>query len=250
MELNVVSFNIRCCDDKGGYSIAERAPRLNAVIAPYNADILALQEYRPAWEKHIAAFYDSEYDMFLKYRNQTVDIEASPILWKRDKFALVDSGYFWLSDTPLVESRGWDEVYNCFRMCAWVILEEKSSGTRFAVMNTHFGFGDRGQIKSAELIAGYSASISPYPTVILGDFNMHPDSPAYAVMTEHFCDANMPNPDLSTTYHGYSPEGKNEHIDYCFVNKGVKSAEQKIITETVDGKYPSDHFGLFIKTCI
>ena len=33
MELNAVSFNIRCCDDKNGNSIEERAPRLNKIIS-------------------------------------------------------------------------------------------------------------------------------------------------------------------------------------------------------------------------
>ena len=34
MELNIVSFNIRCCDDENGNSINERAPRLFNVIKP------------------------------------------------------------------------------------------------------------------------------------------------------------------------------------------------------------------------
>ena len=33
MHLKIVSFNIRCCDDKDGHSIPERAPRLHAAIA-------------------------------------------------------------------------------------------------------------------------------------------------------------------------------------------------------------------------
>ena len=81
MKTNVISFNIRNCDDMNGNSIAERAPRLSAITSRYNSDIICFQEYRPAWEAFIAEFYDSEYDIFYKYRNETVDIEASPILW-------------------------------------------------------------------------------------------------------------------------------------------------------------------------
>ena len=103
MEIKVISFNIRCVDDPGGHSIAERAPRLAAVTDCYDADIIGFQEYRPAWEPWIEKYYGDRYDMFLKSRCET-DKEATPILWRRDKFDCVKTGFFWLSDTPEVES--------------------------------------------------------------------------------------------------------------------------------------------------
>ncbi len=249
MNLNIVSFNIRCCDDVNGNSIAERAPRLNKVISQYNADIICLQEYRPAWEKHIEGYYCEKYDMFSKYRNNTIDIEASPILWRKDKFECIKTGYFWLSDTPEVESRGWDELCNCYRMCIYTVLKEKQSGETFTVMNTHFGFGDKGQIDSAKLIYSYRQKESNYKTFITGDFNMTPDSVGYAEMTKNFNDVNaLTSNDLSTTYHGYKPDEINDqHIDYCFIDKDITPINQKIITDTVDGMFPSDHYGLFIE---
>ena len=39
LELNIISFNIRCCDDRDGNSIAERAPRLSVVTSLYDADL-------------------------------------------------------------------------------------------------------------------------------------------------------------------------------------------------------------------
>ena len=52
MKLRVMSFNIRCCDDVNGNSIAERAPRLAKIISGYAPDVLGVQEYRPTWEEH------------------------------------------------------------------------------------------------------------------------------------------------------------------------------------------------------
>ncbi len=206
VELKVISFNIRCCDDENGNSIKERAPRLNEVISRYDADLIGLQEFRPPWEEPIGEYFSDEYEMFNKYR-ATTEKESSPILWRRDKFECLKTGYFWLSDTPEVESRGWDEVYNCFRMCVYVILREKESGTVFTFMNTHFGFGDNGQVKSVKLIDEYSGKISSYPTFITGDFNMTPDDVAYAEMTKIFTDVNAATDnDLRTTYHAYHPE--------------------------------------------
>ncbi len=247
MKLKLISFNIRCSNDPDGHSVAERAPRLSEITARYDADVIGFQEYRPRWEPYIEEAYSDIYDMFLKYRSETVDVEASPILWRKDKFVCLKTGYFWLSDTPEEESRGWDEKYNCYRMCVYVILREKQTGKTFAVMNTHFGFGDGGQVRSAELIYTYSQKIAEYPTVIVGDFNMTPKSAGYAQMTKHFRDVNaLTAQDQRTTYHGYHPETvTDQHIDYCFVNEKVCPVTQVLMTETIEGKYPSDHYGLY-----
>ena len=249
MKLNIVSFNIRCCDDVNGNSVDERAPRLEKVIKKYNADIICLQEFRPQWEPYIANAFGGDYDMFYKYRNMTIDIEASPVLWKKDKFECLKTGYFWLSDTPEVESRGWDELCNCYRMCIYTVLKNKQSGEIFTVMNTHFGFGDNGQVASAKLIFDYKQKETVNKTFITGDFNMLPTSVGYAEMTKNFNDVNaLTANDLSTTYHGYKPEEiTDQHIDYCFIDKDVTALNQEIITDTVDGMFPSDHYGLFVQ---
>ncbi len=249
MKLNIVSFNIRCCDDPNGYSIPERAPRLAAVLKPLAPDLIAFQEFRPAWQEHIERDFLGEYEMFNKYRNESEDKESGPILWKKDAFACLDKGYFWLSDTPEVESRGWDELYNCYRICVWAILEHKATGERFCFMNTHFGFGDNGQIASCKLIKQYADQISDLPTFVCGDFNMNPKTKGYAEMTRHFTDVNaVCRNDLRDTYHGYDPSVlRDEHIDYCFINGKVKPLDQVVLDQTIEGKYPSDHFGIQIQ---
>lgn len=248
MKLNVISFNVRCCDDVNGNSIEERAPRLNKVMSGYYADVIGFQEYTPTWNKFIMENLGKEFEIFNIPRSSS-DTESTPVLWRKDKFECVKTGYFWLSDTPEVESKGWDEIYNCFRMCVYVILEDKESKKRFTFMNTHFGFGDNGQIKSAKLIDEYCKKISSYPTFIVGDFNLNPDTPAYAVLSELFTDVNTATAnDMTTTYHGYDPQKITDaHIDFCFANKDVTPVKQKIMDDTVDGMFPSDHYGLHIE---
>ena len=67
-------------------------------------------------------------------------------------------------------------------------------------------------------------------------------------MTESFTDVNVKTAnDLRTTYHGYHPEKiNNQHIDYCFVDEKITPVSQKILADTFDGKYPSDHYGLYM----
>ena len=243
MKLKVISFNIRYCDDKDGNSIKERAPRLAEITGKYDADIIGFQEFTVPWEEQIAKFYP-EYEMFSKYRS-VHELEAAPILWKKGKFECLGTGNFWLSDTPEVESRGWDELYNCWRMCEYVILKHIESGKVFTHMNTHFGFGDKGQVASAALIYEYSRKISQNPTFVTGDFNMTPSSKGYAEMVKYFTDVNGATVnDRRTTYHGYGKKD-DEHIDYCFIDEKIKPISLKLLDELVDGKYPSDHYGLF-----
>ena len=245
MELKIISSNIRCCDDKNGNSIVERAPRLAKITKSYDADIIGFQEFTVPWEEQIEKLYP-EYEMFNKYRSVN-ELEGAPILWKKGMFECLDTGYFWLSDTPEVESRGWDELYNCFRMCQYVILKHLGSGKVFTYMNTHYGFGDKGQVDSSKLIYEYSKKISQNPTFVTGDFNMRPDSKGYAEIVKHFTDVNaVTAKETKTTYHGYGVVD-DQHIDYCFIDDKIKPVSYKIIDETVDGKYPTDHYGLFVR---
>ena len=243
MKLNLVSFNIRCVDDPNGHSIAERAPRLYATTSRVKPDVIGFQEYRPKWEEPIARLYGDEYAIFNVYRS-TADPESAPILWRKDTFDCEKTGCFWLSDTPKVESKGWDEM-GYERICAYVILRHKPTGERITFMNTHFGFGDDGQVKSAKLITEKAADISNYPTVIVGDFNMKPTDLAYAEMTRRFTDVNAVTAnDWRNTYHGYSPDETDNHIDYGFVNGGFSPVSHTMLRDTFDGKFPSDHYGL------
>ena len=97
MLLKTVSFNIRCCDDPDGHSVAERAPRLEKVISQIGPDLIGIQEFTPIWEDHFKRIFDAEYEMLNKYRAQTGWIEGSPLLWRRGKFTATDRGWFWYS---------------------------------------------------------------------------------------------------------------------------------------------------------
>ena len=251
MDLSIISFNIRCCNDKDGHSILERAPRLEKVIMPYDADVIGLQESTPTWMEHIEKCFGDKYGIFIKYRTTQPPFEGTPVLWKKDRFDCVDTGCFWLSDTPDVESRGWDKLPHN-RICNYVILKEKASSKSFVFMSVHFGFGDSCQTKSALLMSEYADKFGGLPTIVVGDFNMTPQSVGYKTMTENFTDANaVTTRDTSSTFHGYHPEEHpDSHIDYCFLKGDVSAISQSVIKETVDGKYPSDHYGLFIKATI
>ncbi|MBQ4288657.1 MAG: endonuclease/exonuclease/phosphatase family protein [Clostridia bacterium] len=248
MDLNLVSFNIRSLDDPDGYSIPERAPRLSKVIRDIDPDIIGIQEFRPSWEKLFHEHFLDRYEMYNRYRTLEGWIEGCPILWKKDLFDLEDKGIFWFSDTPEVESQGWDELGHK-RIGIYVLLKDLRDGSRFVSMNTHFGFGDDCQIKSARILKDYADRFADLPLFITGDFNARPESHAYKEMTKHFRDVNaMVLNDWGDTYHGYYvSEDPPEHIDYCFINDHVEPISERVIREKVDGYFPSDHYGLQIE---
>ncbi len=245
MQLKAVSFNIRYTNDKGGHSIAERAPRLKAILDSVDADVIGFQECRLDWDKLLTSDYGDRYEIYMQNRG---DNESAPVLWKKNRFNCIKKGCIWLSDNPEIMSRSWDRFFSRYRICMYAVLEDKNFGKQFCFMNTHYGFGNKNQINSSKLIYEYSKKISELPTLITGDFNMRPDSAGYAQMTKYFTDVNAVTLRYSgTTYHGYSPKNKNQHIDYCFVNDKITPINTVLLDRTFNGKYPSDHFGLLFE---
>lgn len=244
MKLKVMSFNIRCSNDPDGHSIEERAPRVKSILDKYVPDLVGIQEYRPAWEPFFVGGIADGYDMYYVPREFTNNKEATPVMWRSDVFECLEKKTFWLSDTPEEESRGWDEKYNVNRICSFVLLKHKKSGKVFCFMNTHFGFGDKCQTQSAELIYKYSKAFGDIPAFCTGDYNMRPTSLGYGKMTEYFTDVNSVTEKYEgCTFHGYDPDSHPQSlIDFCFINGQVTPVSFRVIKDTFDGKYPSDHY--------
>ena len=254
MELKIVSFNIRYTDDPNGHSIAERAPRVKDTVLSKDPDIIGFQECRPKWWPFIRRDFLDTYEIFNIYRAFS-EMESSPILWKKEKFELVEKGHFWFSDTPEVSSKGWD-VTGCYRMCLWVTLKEKLTGKLFTYFNTHFGFGDECQVASAELIKKVNDEVSSYPTFVTADFNMCRENEGFKAMEKYYKDVNKATLNYTSyTYHGYDEVRAQEMfekegygaIDHCFVNEQIEPKKFEILKNMYDGKYPSDHFGTYIE---
>src|SRR3546814_7474041 len=61
--------------------------------------------------------------------------EYSMLGFRRDRFALVGSGTFWLSPTPDVPSKGWDAALP--RIATWARLRDRTAERDLLVVNTH-----------------------------------------------------------------------------------------------------------------
>ena len=241
MELKILSFNIRCTNDPDGHSIPERAPRVASILQKYAPDIVGMQEYHRRWEPSWDALSDPAYEELIVDRG---DGEGNVLRWRRDRFQAVKKGHFWFADNPDAPATDWDEKYHKPRICAYAVLKDKSTDKIFTFMNVHYGFGSAGHIKNAKLLAVYARKLGGCPTVIAGDFNMQPETAGHQAMKANFLDVNEATARLTEpTFHGYGNR-QGSLLDYCFVSSGVKPCAYALVTETFDGKYPSDHYGI------
>jgi endonuclease/exonuclease/phosphatase family metal-dependent hydrolase len=175
--------------------------------------------------------------------------EYAPVFYQKDMFTLLDSGTFWLSETPAVPSIGWDAVLE--RICTFVILRDNRNNREIHCYNTHFDHvGDEARIRSARLIVDSIASKSQGQWVILtGDLNAEPNSYSYEV----FLDAGLDDSFESKvrfgpvgTLNGFNTNGSYlRRIDFVF-KKGFSSKLYENNNLIVNNNFLSDHFPVIV----
>ena len=67
--------------------------------------------------------------------NDHAPFQYTAIAWNSQRLRQIDSGGFWLSETPEIHSRSWDT--SCVRSATWVKLEWLETGLTFLHLNTH-----------------------------------------------------------------------------------------------------------------
>ncbi|MEL4309040.1 endonuclease/exonuclease/phosphatase family protein [Joostella sp. CR20] len=195
-------------------------------------------------------------------RNGGTEGEFCPIFFKKDKYDLLASDTFWLSETPSVEnSKGWDAALP--RIVTWVKLKEKESGKEFFFFNTHFDHkGAQARLNSAQLLIEKTKAIAgANPFFVTGDFNFPPSVEAYKILSEEnkinfilkdtYKDANKlygPN----YTFNGFNlePDENRERIDYIFYQGDITIQKHHIIDGQRGAKFISDHFPIIVDAVI
>ena len=177
--------------------------------------------------------------------------EYAPLFFRSDKFELLDSNTFWLSQYPdSAGFIGWDGA--CTRIATWAKLKDKENGSIFMAVNTHFDHvGIEARKKSALLIIEKIKEIvGKNPAVVTGDFNVTDSSEAYSTITGNdfvlkdaykICDSKE---GPAYTFHDFGriSADKRQKIDFIFVTPGIKVKKTKIgqNPETKTG-FLSDH---------
>ena len=176
------------------------------------------------------------------------------VFYRKDRFEVLQQSTFWLSETPEKPGLGWDAV--CNRVVTWGKFKDKRTKKTFYLFNTHFDhIGVVARKESAKLLLHRIDEIAgDAPIVVTGDFNAGPDSEPYQLLTEGITGVTtklIDTESLSSTMH-HGPDGTstrfisanppdNVTIDYIFVQNGFKINLHGTLSDSFDGRFPSDH---------
>ncbi|MDF2157557.1 endonuclease/exonuclease/phosphatase family protein [Algoriphagus sp. CAU 1675] len=180
--------------------------------------------------------------------------EYTAILFDAKKYQLVDQGTFWLSPTPNVPSKGWDAALN--RICSWGKFKDQMNKV-FYVFNIHYDhIGQEAREESSKLVIQKIGEINKenLPVVLMGDFNVTPDNPAYSTITESpgwkdsRLESDIPSYGPAGTFTGFDWEKMPDGIiDHIFFKGNITIIRHGILTDNYGKKYPSDHFPVMVE---
>ncbi len=261
VKLNVMSFNIRYDNPEDGENNWQYRKDVAAeIVHKYDIDLLGTQEVL------VNQLIDleerlSDYSSIGVGREDGIHQgEHSSIFYKKEKFEKIDSGDFWLSDTPDIVSVGWDAVLE--RIASWVKLKDKNTGIEFLFMNVHLDHvGKEARNNSIDLLLEKTKEYGDnLPVILTGDFNARPTSEIIQKMVNSENEYYLKDSrSIATvvegaegTFHDFKeepnhPEGR---IDYIFVNNKIEVSKYLSIDKKLNGIFLSDHVPIFAEIII
>ncbi|MCP9201256.1 endonuclease/exonuclease/phosphatase family protein [Gramella sp. GC03-9] len=251
-QTQVMTYNIKYANENDGEnSWSKRKDWITSQIAFYEADVLGVQEAVKSQLEYFLEELD-QYAVIGEARDGRDKGEFSALLYKKDKFEVLNEDTFWLSETPSEVSRGWDADFN--RVCTYALFENKETGEQFWVFNTHFDHvGTKARSESSKLIISKIKELNQdnLPVLLMGDFNLEPDTKEIRMISEFLSDSKM-KADLTFgpegTYNGYNfSQAVNRRIDYIFSNEKVMVNKYAVLSDSKDLRYPSDHLPVMVE---
>lgn len=273
-DMILATYNLRvptAADETAGNGWDVRLPQMTKVIKKHGFEIFGTQE-------GVKAGLDALQTNLAGYKyigvgrdNGAEQGEHAAIFYDTKKFDLLDSGNFWLSETPDQPSFGWDAA--CRRICTWGKFRHKSSGFTFVYFNLHMDHkGVVARRESCNLIfSKIKAFPQKLPVILSGDFNIDQMDEGYkllqnsGIMKDSYTMAGLR--DITTpTYNGYnykradkSTDGNFTRIDHIFLSPEFKVTTYRVPVDTyttkeTDGtdkvRTPSDHFPVVLKLSV
>jgi len=248
--LRVMSFNIRYDNPADGEDAwSKRRATVASMIRFHGADVVGLQE---ALRNQIADLEAAlpHFGWFGTGRSAERDGEHCAILFRRDRMEVLAESTFWLSETPEVAgSRAWDAALP--RIVTWGKLRDRRTGAVLHFFNTHFDHrGETARRESARLLLQMVAEIAGKegPIVVTGDFNATPESEPYRILTtgggalvDALHASRCPHHGPTSSWNAFEAIEPGRRIDFILVRPPVEVRQHGILSDTFDGRFPSDH---------
>lgn len=248
-----MTYNIRLDTQQDGVNAwPNRLTKVVSLIQKYNPDIFGVQEALPNQIKDLQNEFPEFAYVGVGRDDGKEKGEFSAIFFRNNRFGLLESKTFWLSETPDVPgSKSWDAAIT--RIATWARLYDTKTKKEFTIYNTHF---DHEGLQARTLSAGYLAGVvagkrtnTQQPIILTGDFNFERDEASYdAILAGKELFDSRPQGETNGTFCGFEV-GKMEckGIDYIFHTKEWIPKKYLVISDN-DGKYyPSDHLPVLVE---
>lgn len=247
----IMTFNIRY-ENKGDScnNWELRYQKVAKFIQKSKAGIIGLQEVTPIQLEDLSTLL-KDYDKVGVARDDGQQKgEYNPIFYNKNKFNLLRSGTFWLSENPNEPSHGWDAA--CRRIATWAFLQDKMTMKSIMVLNTHLDHvGKEARLNSAGLIKERLARmVNDIPVVMTGDFNVDDTDPVYNKIRTNLFPLNDAWKTASAikgaqyTFHDFGrlATDKRTKIDYILVSPKIKVKRATVFDSSLGkGFFLSDH---------
>ena len=252
--LKIATFNLRMDTPSDGENAwFHRKDMVNDLIRFYGFDLFGTQEGFTHQLNDILRL--SDYRFIGVGRDDGKDAgEHCAIFYRSDRFKVLDQGDFWLSEHPEKPGRGWDGTC-CNRICTWGKFEDLKNHKQFYFFNVQYEYeGDVARRESSNLMISRIKSIAGnQPVFLTGDFNAFPTEEPIRILN----DSGFLNDSYKITkeapfgpvctYHGYDSTIKTEErLDYIWVTDSIQIDKYGVLTNTLYGHTPSDHFPVMV----
>jgi endonuclease/exonuclease/phosphatase family metal-dependent hydrolase len=244
--LRVMTFNVRLPVASDGDNRWENRRELMArVIERQQPDVFGTQELFKSQGDFLVERLP-RYAWFGEGRRGGDGDEHMGVFYRTDRLRVVESGNFWLSDTPQVPgSISWGHPYP--RMTTWALFERIADGRRFYLFDTHLPYREEDEdarVRGAQLIVQHLQALpASVPVVLVGDFNTAPDTRTHSLLASSLHDAWIESPRRDgpeATFHDFTGT-PDRRIDWI-LQRGFEVERVRTVTTHAHGRYPSDHF--------
>lgn len=263
--IRIGTYNLWRSDiGKGDYLWESRKFRLAQSIIDNEMDIFAAEEVDTTIFREIPSMLDNKmktgkyaWKLFSPYNPAGEGaIKAQALIYRSDKFELLEFHHFWLSPTPDQMSSGWDEQkFKRGACCA--ILRSNKSGKKIFVMVSHFPLGKEARLNVAPLIIERAGQYNPenLPAFFVGDLNTREERPESEILRSYWTDAFIALPQEKKegpkgTFNYYDVTRDMDaapRIDFVyFRGAGIRPLKYVCNDSTYNGLYPSDHCPVYV----
>ncbi|MGL5541102.1 MAG: endonuclease/exonuclease/phosphatase family protein [Erysipelotrichaceae bacterium] len=250
MNLRIMSYNIKrdFLYPRAKHRWDYRQAKVAKLIADSQCHIVGVQELLPTMKQDLSALLP-DYKFLGKGRWHSLkphDDEHAAILVSNETTKVLHTHTFWLSRYPnKIASRFITAMFP--RICTLATIEHNNQKIR--VLNTHLDhisfFARNASVELIIETVQTLNAIEELPTIVMGDFNTKINSKCIQRLGTILQDVyHCEQVELTNTLHHYTGKQKpnKSPIDFIFVSDHFEVEKVSIVTQKVDGIYPSDHF--------